>query len=173
MLRLAPTGAKFKARRRYRRAKETKRGGRGGRKSECFIVPWKRGNRPAGPRGGKGAPEHGTVRGSDGGDLELHNYLNATRADSARDRQTVRRRAGCGQSARPDPWRPQGSNPPRLPDRVAGVRNPDASLTLSKIDSLEQGYDQGKVVCEIWGNLYHRTSQSNSPSSNFISIHRP
>ena len=59
-VRLASAGAKRKTRR-YREAKETKRRGRGGRKSECFVVLKKRGNRPEGPRGGKGAPEHGNV----------------------------------------------------------------------------------------------------------------
>ena len=34
------------------------------------------------PRGGKEAPEHGNVRGQDGGDTELHNRINETRADS-------------------------------------------------------------------------------------------
>src|SRR5215469_2883377 len=82
VLRLAPAGAKPKAQRRYREAKETKRRGKGGRKSECLIVPMKRGNRPEGPRGGKGAPEHGHVRGKDGGDIGLHNRINETRADS-------------------------------------------------------------------------------------------
>jgi hypothetical protein len=76
-LRLASAGAKPKARR-YREAKETKRRGKGGRKSECFTVPKKRGNRPEGPRGGKGAPERGIVRGKDGGDTELHNRINET-----------------------------------------------------------------------------------------------
>jgi hypothetical protein len=41
---------------RYRRAKATKRGGRGGEASEHLVVPTKRGNRPEGPRGGKGVP---------------------------------------------------------------------------------------------------------------------
>jgi len=64
--------------RRYREAKETKQRGRGGRKSECFVLPKKRGNQPEGPRGGKGASEHGRVRGKDGGDIELHNRINET-----------------------------------------------------------------------------------------------
>src|SRR5262249_55521099 len=51
----------------YRPAKATKRGGTGDGESERLIVPSKRGNRPAGPRGGKGAPGHETVRGTDGG----------------------------------------------------------------------------------------------------------
>src|SRR4051812_10301129 len=37
----------------YRQAKATKRGGTGGGDSERRIVPWKRGNRPEGPRRGK------------------------------------------------------------------------------------------------------------------------
>ena len=43
----------------YRQAKETKRGEKGGRESERLIVPMKRGNRPEGPRGGKGVPRRG------------------------------------------------------------------------------------------------------------------
>jgi hypothetical protein len=46
---------------RYRAAKETKQRGRGDRKSECSVLPRKRGNRPEGPRGGKGAPGHGNA----------------------------------------------------------------------------------------------------------------
>jgi hypothetical protein len=34
--------------------------------------------RPEGPCGGKGASEHGYVRGKDGGDIELHNHINET-----------------------------------------------------------------------------------------------
>ena len=82
IVRLVSAGAKPKVQRRYRAAKETKQRGKGGRKSECFTVPPKRGNQPKGPRGGKGAPEHGNVRGKDGGDIELHNRINETRADS-------------------------------------------------------------------------------------------
>ena len=63
---------------RYREAKVTKRRGRDGRKSECFTVPRKRGNQPEGPRRGKEAPEHGHVRGKDGGDTGLHNRINET-----------------------------------------------------------------------------------------------
>src|SRR5262249_28374655 len=40
------------------------------------------GTKPEGPRGGKEAPEHGTVRGKYGGDIELHDRINETRADS-------------------------------------------------------------------------------------------
>ena len=54
----------------YRRAKETKRGGMGGGDSERRIVPWKRGNRPQGPRGGKEAPGHETAGGTDARDTE-------------------------------------------------------------------------------------------------------
>jgi hypothetical protein len=67
IVRLVSAGAKLKAQRRYRAAKETKRRGRGDRMSECFLVPMKR-NQPEGPHGEKGAPEHGNVRGKDGGD---------------------------------------------------------------------------------------------------------
>jgi hypothetical protein len=41
-----------------------------------FLGPTRR------PRGGKEAPEHGNVRGQDGGDTELHNRINETRAHS-------------------------------------------------------------------------------------------
>jgi hypothetical protein len=51
----------------YRQAKATKRGGRGGGESERLIVLLTRGNRPEGPRRGKGAPGHETVGGKDGG----------------------------------------------------------------------------------------------------------
>jgi hypothetical protein len=54
----------------YRQAKETKRGGTGGGDSERRIVPWKRGNRPEGPRGGKEAPGHETAGGIDARDTE-------------------------------------------------------------------------------------------------------
>jgi hypothetical protein len=50
------------------RAKATKRGGRGGGESEHLIVPMTRGNRPEGPRRGKGVPGHETVGGKDAGD---------------------------------------------------------------------------------------------------------
>jgi hypothetical protein len=54
----------------YRRAKATKRGGTGDGESERPILPSKRGNRPEGPRGGKGAPGHETVGGTDARDTE-------------------------------------------------------------------------------------------------------
>jgi hypothetical protein len=50
----------------------------GSRKSERLVIPVKRGNPPEGPRGGKGAPDHGTVGGKDEGDIELYNRLNET-----------------------------------------------------------------------------------------------
>ena len=40
--------------------------GTNGRKSECSIVPVKRGNHPEGPRGGKGAPDQRLVGEKDG-----------------------------------------------------------------------------------------------------------
>ena len=43
---------------RYRRAKEIERGGTGDGESERLILPSSRGNRPEGPRGGKGTPSH-------------------------------------------------------------------------------------------------------------------
>ena len=54
----------------YRQVKVTKRGGRGGGDSERRVVPWKRGNRPEGPRGGKEAPGHETAGGTDARDTE-------------------------------------------------------------------------------------------------------
>ena len=63
---------------RYRRAKETKRGGRDDETSERLVVPAKRGNRPEGPRGGKRAPGHGIAGGKDEGDVGLHHHLNET-----------------------------------------------------------------------------------------------
>ena len=54
----------------YRQAKATKRGGKDGRESERFKVPVTRGNRPEGPRRGKGAPGHETVGGKDARDTE-------------------------------------------------------------------------------------------------------
>src|SRR3954468_24942474 len=63
-------GSESRVRPGYRRAKETKRGGRGGGDSERRIVPWKRGNRPEGPRGGKEAPGQETAGGIDARDTE-------------------------------------------------------------------------------------------------------
>jgi hypothetical protein len=54
----------------YRQAKETKRGGTGGGESERLILPVTRGNRPEGPRRGKGTPGHETVGGKDARDTE-------------------------------------------------------------------------------------------------------
>src|SRR3954469_16371743 len=54
----------------YRQAKATKRGGTGDGESERPILPVTRGNRPEGPRRGKGAPGHETVGGTDAGDTE-------------------------------------------------------------------------------------------------------
>ena len=47
--------------RRYRQAKETKRGETGGEESDRLVVPTKLGNRLAGPSGGKGATICGTA----------------------------------------------------------------------------------------------------------------
>src|SRR5262249_20169555 len=54
----------------YRKAKATKRGGTGGGESERPVLPVTRGNRPEGPRRGKGAPGHETVGGTDDRDSE-------------------------------------------------------------------------------------------------------
>jgi hypothetical protein len=56
---------------------QAKPSGAGGT-SERAIVVTKRGNRAEGPRGAKGAPGHGTVRGKDGRDIGLAAHLNAT-----------------------------------------------------------------------------------------------
>ena len=53
-----------------RQVKATKRGGRGDGESERLILPATRGNRPEGPRRGKGAPGHETAGGNDAGDTE-------------------------------------------------------------------------------------------------------
>ncbi len=63
-------GSEIRARPWYRQAKETKCGGTGGGESERRVVPAKRGNRPEGPRGGKGAPGHETAGGKDDRDTE-------------------------------------------------------------------------------------------------------
>ena len=113
-------------------AKETKPGVKVVRKSECLVVPMKRGNAASGPRGGKGAPEHGTEGGKDGGDTEPYNRLNETPTDSDAGEQLIQRRvregvsptrsetmsrgAGCGNSARPDLWGAGVGNCPGLPD---------------------------------------------------------
>jgi len=108
---------------RYRQAKETKRGGRGGGESERRIVPWKRGNRPEGPRGGKEAPGHEAAGGIDARDTEPCYHLNRTTADSGQGRgrevagEFVARRAGCLNWARPAPWGAEVGNRPGLPDR--------------------------------------------------------
>lgn len=44
------------------KTRATESGRRDGWKSESSTVPWKPGNRPEGPGGGKGAPGHGTER---------------------------------------------------------------------------------------------------------------
>ena len=65
-----------------RRAKATKRGGKGGRKSELSTVPVKQGNHPEGPCGGRGEPGYGTTGGKDAGNIESRKRLNETTADS-------------------------------------------------------------------------------------------
>ena len=62
---LGVPGSEDRARARYRQAKETKRGGRGGQATEHFVVPGKRGNPPQGtPRreGGAGSWNRGRER---------------------------------------------------------------------------------------------------------------
>jgi hypothetical protein len=67
MIRGPATGAggdERRSRRWYRRAKETKRGEKGGGESERLILPTKRGNQPEGPRRGKGVPSHDPSEGN-------------------------------------------------------------------------------------------------------------
>ena len=67
MIRGPATGAdgdERRSQRWYRQAKETKRGEKGGRESQCPIVPMKRGNQPEGPREGKGVPSHDPSEGN-------------------------------------------------------------------------------------------------------------
>jgi hypothetical protein len=63
-------GSETRVRPGYRQAKATKRGGTGDGDSERLIVLMTRGNRPEGPRRGKGAPGHETAGGKDAGDTE-------------------------------------------------------------------------------------------------------
>ena len=63
-------GSETRVRPGYRQVKATKRGGTEGWESERFILPLTRGNRPEGPRRGKGAPGHETAGGKDAGDTE-------------------------------------------------------------------------------------------------------
>ena len=65
---LGDRGSEPRVRPGYRQAKATKRGGTGDRESERLILPWTRGNRPEGPRRGKGAPGHETAGGKDARD---------------------------------------------------------------------------------------------------------
>ncbi len=99
---LGHQGSELMSARRYRQAKETKCGGMGGRESENFIVPPKRGNCPDGPRGGKEVPDHGTVGGQDARDTELRDHLNETAADSESVECLYRRcfDDGCATEAR-------------------------------------------------------------------------
>src|SRR3954454_12916691 len=57
-------GDEIRTHRWYRQAKETKRGETGDRESQRLVVPSSRGNRPEGPRGGKGAPSHEPLEGN-------------------------------------------------------------------------------------------------------------
>ena len=66
----------------YRQAKATERGGTGDGESERPILPWTRGNRPEGPRRGKGAPGRETAGGTDARDTAPCYHLNTTTADS-------------------------------------------------------------------------------------------
>ncbi len=69
----------------YRQAKETKRGGTGGRESERLIVPVMRGNSPSeDPAEGRGRRDAEPPEGKMAGDIELPCHLNVTAADSGR-----------------------------------------------------------------------------------------
>ena len=63
-------GSEQRVRPGYRQAKATKRGGTGDGESERLIVLMTRGNRPEGPRRGKGVPGHETAGGNDARDTE-------------------------------------------------------------------------------------------------------
>ncbi len=67
----------------YRQAKETKRGGMGGRESERLVVPVKRGNSPSeDPVEGRGRRDAEPPEGTMAGDTELPCHLTVTTADS-------------------------------------------------------------------------------------------
>ena len=69
----------------YRQAKETKRGGMGGRESERLIVPATRGNSPSeDPVEERGRRDTDPPEGKMAGGTELRCHLNATAADSGR-----------------------------------------------------------------------------------------
>ena len=122
-------GSETRMRPGYRQAKATKRGGTGDGASERRIVPWKRGNRPEGPRGGKEAPGHEAAGGIDARDTEPCYHLNRTTADSGQGRgrevagEFVARRAGCLNWARPAPWGAEVGNRPGLPDQFRHLSN--------------------------------------------------
>ena len=63
-------GSETRVRPGYRQTKATKCGGTGDGESERPILPTTRGNRPEGPRRGKGAPGHETAGGKDARDTE-------------------------------------------------------------------------------------------------------
>jgi hypothetical protein len=66
----------------YRRARQPSEVGwaRGSRSTSYYLRD--RGTHPRGPCGGKGVPGYGTAGGKDGGNIESHNRLNGTSADS-------------------------------------------------------------------------------------------
>ena len=66
----------------YHRARQRSEVGwaRGSRSTSEYLRS--RGTRPRGPCGGKGVPRYGTAGGKDGGNIESHNRLNGTSADS-------------------------------------------------------------------------------------------
>lgn len=77
-----PAGSEQRAHGWYLGAKVTELRETGDGKSERPIVAWKRGNRPEGPCGAKGTPDHGTAGGKDDGETEPVGRLNKTTADS-------------------------------------------------------------------------------------------
>jgi hypothetical protein len=70
---------------------------------------------PRGACGGKGVPPHGLVGGLHGEGLEPRLGVTATPATSTAAGEAVRRRAGCGKSARPDLREPWVGNHPGSP----------------------------------------------------------
>src|SRR5712692_10464002 len=111
-----------------------------GRKSECFVVPRKRGNRPEGPRGGKGAPEHGHVRGKDGGDSGLHNLstkLERIARRKSRNREPKSRMRQFRTSGSVGASGEQSHEATR--PRVAAAREESRSFALSRVRDSSRG----------------------------------
>lgn len=77
-----PAGSEQQAHGWYLGAKATELRETGDGKSERPIVAVNQGNKPEGPCGAKGTPDHGTAGGKDDGETEPVGRLNETTADS-------------------------------------------------------------------------------------------